>query len=168
MPTKEQISEALRLRNMLTKLFSQYDEVAKMTALLELSTDTERIVQRNITYAARNFLQTNMLPLKSLPAILRQLKNKRVNNAQTHSPSSSVSSSQIIVNGEIRNLPSLSEQEVTEYKSKLIVLEEQRYLVGNMLTEAKARRRFEEVKALEESMYDLDNEISSTKHILGE
>lgn len=46
-----------------------------------------------------------------------------------------------------------------ELKEQLMVLEEQRFLVQEMLSDANKRRRFDEVAALAGSLEDLDKEV---------
>lgn len=49
-----------------------------------------------------------------------------------------------------------------------MVLEEQKYLVENMIERARKGRRMEEVGALKENVNDLDSEISKIKSELGD
>ena len=160
---RTQIEEASRIRKRLIDLFAQYESAAKKIALLPVSSDTERIIQQNIIHASSLYLQTNMLPLQSLPRLLRH----RQNDASSHSPSSSISS-EVIINGEYRPSHGLTDEEEAQEKEKLIVLEEQKFLVANMLSEATSRRRFAEVQTLESSVKDLDAEIDRVRMRLGE
>jgi rabenosyn-5 len=103
-----------------------------------------------------------MLPLKSLPKILKHASphghslsssstngNGRVgalaaikyNDIDSASQVSSAASSQI----------SAMEAEEKELREKLIVLEEQKFLVGEMIEGSKKGRKWDEVKALSES-----------------
>jgi rabenosyn-5 len=50
----------------------------------------------------------------------------------------------------------------------MMVLEEQKYLVENMIDVAKKGKRIEEVRALKESIIDLDGEIEKIKQELGD
>jgi rabenosyn-5 len=94
--------------------------------------------------AAIHFLQANMLPLQSLPKILK---------GKGKSPLSE--------NG-------ISEAKEKELKEKMMVLEEQKYLVENMIERARKGRRMEEVAALKESVEDLEGEIEKIKGELGD
>ncbi len=51
-------------------------------------------------------------------------------------------------------------------REKLIVLEEQRFMVQEMVNNAKGSRRFEEVSALTRNLDELDKEISSLKKLV--
>jgi rabenosyn-5 len=97
--------------------------------------------------AATQFLQTHMLPLQSLPKILK---------GKGKSPLSENTKNGISVAKE------------TELKEKMMVLEEQKYLVENMVARAKKGRRMEEVGALKESLDDLEGEIGKIKRELGD
>jgi rabenosyn-5 len=101
-----------------------------------------------MNHAATQFLQANMLPLQSLPKILK---------GKEKSP--------LAANGAENGL---SEGKEKELKEKMMVLEEQKYLVENMIERAKKGRRVEEVEALKESMGDLEGEIGRIRVELGD
>lgn len=52
-----------------------------------------------------------------------------------------------------------SDAKEKELKEQLMVLEEQRFLVSEMLADANKRRRFDEVAALAASLEELDGEV---------
>jgi len=89
-----------------------------------------------------------MLPLQSLPKILK---------GKEKSPLATVG-----------NENGLSERKEKELKEKMMVLEEQKYLVENMIERARKGRRLEEVEALRESIEDLESEIGSIRLELGD
>lgn len=98
-----------------------------------------------------------MLPLKALPKLLnKQQQGNRslggvgtVSNGGVKSPSSS------------RALTMVTSEDAREkeLKERLMVLEEQRFLVSEMLADANKRRRFDEVAALAASLEELDGEV---------
>jgi hypothetical protein len=90
-----------------------------------------------------------MLPLQSLPKILK---------AKGKSPLSENRTSE----------SKISDAKEKELKEKMMVLEEQKYLVENMMERARKGRRMEEVGALKESMDDLGGEIGKIKRELGD
>lgn len=53
-------------------------------------------------------------------------------------------------------------------KEKMMVLEEQKYLVENMIERARKGRRMEEVGALKESLGELEGEIGKIQKELGD
>lgn len=98
--------------------------------------------------AAKLFLQQHMLPLQSIPKVLR---------GKEKSP--------LAANG---NENGISDAKEKELKEKMMVLEEQKYLVENMIEQAKKGRKMEEVAALKESVKDLAEEIEKIKRELGD
>lgn len=86
-----------------------------------------------------------MLPLQSLPKILKGKEKSPLTQN----------------NG-------MSDAKEKELKEKMMVLEEQKYLVENMIERARKGRRMEEVGALKESMEDLEDEIGKIKKELGD
>jgi len=59
------------------------------------------------------------------------------------------------------------EAEEKELRERLIVLEEQRFLVQEMVRDAKSKRRFEEVESLRGNLGDLEREIDGVGGLLG-
>jgi len=102
-------------------------------------------VQSAINAAAVQFLQTNLLPLQSIPRVLKP---------KTKSP--------------LAETNGISPAKEKELKENMMVLEEQKYLVENMIERARKGRRMEEVGALKENVNDLDSEISKIKSELGD
>jgi len=148
LPTKAQLDEAQKVRKRLLDLFTQYDAVSKRILQTPSTSPTDIRVQMAMNHAATQFLQANMLPLQSLPKILKG-KGK----------------SPLAANGAENGL---SEGKEKELKEKMMVLEEQKYLVENMIERAKKGRRVEEVEALKESMGDLEGEIGRIRVELGD
>jgi hypothetical protein len=148
LPTKAQLDEAQRVRKRLLDLFAQYDAVSKRILQAPSTSPTDVRVQTAMNHAATHFLQANMLPLQSLPKILKgKEKSPLAGNG--------------VENG-------LSEGKEKELKEKMMVLEEQKYLVENMIERAQKGRRVEEVEALRESMGDLETEIGRIRVELGD
>ena len=139
---------------------------------------------------ASQFLHLHMLPLKSLPKIL---KHAQPPSSGTHSRNVS-SSSLVTVNGHLspephgrRDRPSVAaiaethdtssqpsqssqlsalEDEEKEAREQLVVLEEQRFMVGEMLADAQRRRKFEEVESLGRNVVDLEGECAKLREKL--
>ena len=144
LPTKAKLDEAHKVRKRLLDLFTQYDAVSKRILQSPSLSQTDARVQAAVNQAATQFLQIHMLPLQSLPKILKGKENSRLNE-----------------NG-------ISEAKEKELKEKMMVLEEQKYLVENMIERAKKGRKMEEVGALKESIDDLDAEIVKIQEELGD
>lgn len=60
------------------------------------------------------------------------------------------------------------EAEEKELRERLIVLEEQKFLVADMVGDAKKARRFDEVTALQGNLDDLTREIDGVNGMIGQ
>lgn len=109
-----------------------------------------------------------MLPLKALPKLLKQQSvspNRSIgNNAANgaHKPSSSRALTMMT------SERAASDAREKELKEQLMVLEEQRFLVSEMLADANKRRRFDEVAALAASLEELDGEAARVEREITE
>jgi len=180
-PAHNQIAEAAKVRKRLIDSFGKYDLAAKRIRDLPTTSTTQQRLQKAIYQQSANFLNLHMLPLKSLPKVLKHASphghslssssvngngNGRVgalaaikyNDIDSASQVSSTHSSQI----------SAMEAEEKELRERLIVLEEQKFLVGEMIEGAKKGRKFDEVKALSESKGELEKEIDGLRGMLGQ
>lgn len=179
-PTHAQIQEAAKIRKRLTDSFTKYDLAAKRIRDMKSSSPTQIRLQKAIYTAASSFLHTNMLPLKSLPRMLkssssqsshRRLLSSLNNSSSTLSPlrngesapSSQDADTASIAASETSTVASALETEEKEIREKLVVLEEQRFLVQEMVNGARGARRFEEVSALSRNVQELDREIESLR-----
>ncbi|XXG95241.1 hypothetical protein Hte_001501 [Hypoxylon texense] len=173
-PSHVQIQEASKIRKRLVDSFTKYDVAARRIRDMKTDSSTQKQLQKAIYQAASLFLHMHMLPLKNLPRMLK------------HSSSSSSSSSarnRLLPNGHVasplRNgsdvfetasqtsetstVVSALETEEKELRERLIVLEEQKYMVQTMISGAHGARRFEEVSALTRNVEELEIEIDSVK-----
>lgn len=189
-PTPTQLSDATKVRRRLMDAFTQYDVAARRIRDLPTDNPTQERLQKAIYAQATTFLHLHMLPLKSLPKIMKhasphglppprasstdrtaspsarpsggplaQIKaEERTSNhlrppsgvdGTSHSRTSSHSSAQITA----------LEKEEKELQERLIVLEEQKFFVQEMIADANKRRKFDEVAALSGNVEDLDREI---------
>ncbi len=184
-PSKQITTGANKLRTRLLESFTQYDKISRQIVKTNVEIETEKRLKKTIYSMAVLFLQENMLPLKSLPNILKHSNSNRgspISSSQA-SPSPSPSptptptptpvqviepSSQFTrVPTPPEEKPNLSQNEIEEYRNQLIVVEEQKYLVGNMIKEATARRKFDEVAPLQQSLDDLEIFIEDLRKKLG-
>lgn len=152
---------------------------------------TQERLQKAIYQQASNFLHLHMLPLKSVPKFLKHATpngrlpngtsspntvtgngperaarpresalasinyNSTAGNGGTSSPSSETSSAISALESEEKNL-----------RERLIVLEEQKFFVSEMIADANRRRKFDEVSSLAVNMDDLSREIDRVSGIL--
>ncbi|SPO01464.1 related to vacuolar segregation protein PEP7 [Cephalotrichum gorgonifer] len=166
-----QIKEAAKIRKRLIDTFAKYDLASRRLRDLPTTSDTQRRLQKAVHSAASSFLHANMLPLKSVPQMLRRMPHL--------TPSSSTKSSlSPLRNGEAADSETASqasestvisalETEEKDLREKLVVLEEQMFLVRQMVDAAKGARRFEEVTALARNASELEGEIERVKALVG-
>lgn len=113
-----------------------------------------------------------MLPLKSVPQMLRS-RSTNTGRLLTHSTSGLRHSSLAETDtasqtpSEASTAVSQLEHEEKELKERLIVLEEQRFMVQDMLKVAAGGRRFEEVGALRRNLEELEGEIGDVRGKIG-
>jgi len=182
-PTHAQIQEAAKIRKRLTDSFTKYNIAAKRLRDIKTDSPTQQRLQQAIYAAASSFLHTHMLPLKSVPQMLKSgsssssTSNHRrllsgLNGSPSHlSPlrngeSAALSDPETASLGgasEASTAVSALETEEKELRERLVVLEEQRFLVNDMVNSARGSRRFEEVSALTRNREELDREIEALK-----
>lgn len=160
-PTPQQRSEASRTRKRLLDAFTQYDIAAKRIVKLPTDSPTQQQLQRSIYLYSVEFLQTHMFPLKALPKILKQTKSGKLGNGHHRglgSPASIMDDASSVVSSN----PEVDAEEKL-LKEQLAVLEEQKFLVGEMIASAKANRKFEEIGALAQSLGELEKEVEKVE-----
>ncbi|OIW32308.1 hypothetical protein CONLIGDRAFT_572669 [Coniochaeta ligniaria NRRL 30616] len=183
-PTHAQIQEAAKIRKRLTDSFTKYNIAAKRLRDLKTDSPTQQRLQQAIYGAASSFLHTHMLPLKSVPRMLKSgsssgasSSNHRrllsgLNGSSSHlSPlrngesaaSSDPDTASLGGASETSTAVSALETEEKDLRERLVVLEEQRFLVNDMVNNARGSRRFEEVSALTRNREELDREIEALK-----
>lgn len=180
-PTRAQIQEAAKIRKRLTDAFGKYDLAAKRIRDLKTDSPTQLRLQKAVYASASTFLHINLIPLKSVPAMLkshssnhRRLLSGGKNGPSSHSPlrngeSAGFDAETSSLGGasEVSTVVSTAlETEEKEAREKLVVLEEQRFMVQEMLNAARGARRFEEASALTKNLEELDREIENSKRLV--
>ncbi|KAL1843236.1 hypothetical protein VTJ49DRAFT_2567 [Mycothermus thermophilus] len=184
-PTHAQIQEASKIRKRLTDAFAKYDLAAKRIRNLKTDSPTQLRLQKAIYAAASSFLHANLIPLKSVPNMLKTSSsggsNHRGKLALAGIPNGSSplrkGESAPRFDAETSSLGGVSEvsssaaavtleTEEKEARERLMVLEEQRVMVNEMLSRARAARRFEEATALAKNLEELDREIEASKKLV--
>ena len=188
-PTHAQIQDAAKIRKRLIDSFTKYDLAARRLRDMKTSSPAQQMLQKNVYAAASQFLHLNMLPLKSVPHMLRRGTSS---SARLLSASSSANNSTSSLanhnhhhhlsplrNGELADSETASqasetstvvsalETEEKSLREQLVVLEEQRFLVRQMVEGAKGARRFEEVSALTRNAEELEREIEKLQKRVG-
>ncbi|KAJ5115759.1 hypothetical protein N7456_000107 [Penicillium angulare] len=191
-PTPAQLADATKIRKRLTDSFAKYDVAARRIKDLRTNSPTQLRLQKAIYQQASNFLHIHMLPLKSLPKILKNSSQSgdripsRMASPSTpangslpgNRPQSSALAS-IKYNertGASRSTSSLAsdtssavsalEAEEKSLREQLIVLEEQKFFVSEMIADANRRRKFDEVSSLAVNVEDLSREIDRVNGML--
>lgn len=171
-PSRSQIQEAGKIRKRLIDSFAKYGTAAKRIRDLPSSSPTQQRLQTAIYTYASGFLHTNMLPLKSLPQLLRNHSSAHSTSSRstTQPHASGLRHSELAesdtasqANSETSTVVSALETEEKELRERLVVLEEQRFMVEDMLRTATRARRFEEMAALNRNIDELDGEINGLK-----
>ncbi|CAN9362241.1 unnamed protein product [Alternaria alternata] len=166
-PTPQQLTDATKVRKRLMDGFAQFDVAAKRVRDLPTDSPTQQKLQRAVYQQAYSFLSLHMLPLRSLPKILKHAAPQGRSNGGSalasikyndRSAGSVVSSSEV----------SAMESEEKELRERLIVLEEQKFMVSEMVADATKHRRFDEVSSLAQNLEDLNKEIDQINGQLGQ
>ncbi|KAI2633530.1 FYVE zinc finger-domain-containing protein [Hypomontagnella submonticulosa] len=175
-PGHAQIQEASKMRKRLTDSFTKYDVAARRIRDMKTESPTQRQLQKAIHQAASSFLHMHMLPLKNLPRMLKHnsssssssSKNRLLLGTNGHVASPLRNGSDIGLEtasqtSETSTVVSALETEEKDLRERLIVLEEQKYMVQKMISGAHGARRFEEVSALTRNVEELEAEIESIR-----
>lgn len=183
-PTHAQIQEAAKIRKRLTDAFAKYDLAARRIRDMKTDNPTQLRLQKAIYASASTFLHANLIPLKSVPAMLKsQTSNHRRLLSGGNNGSSSSLHSSPLRNGETARFDAETsslggasevstavstalETEEKEARERLVVLEEQRFMVQDMLNRARGSRRLEEAGALTRNLEELDKEIEASKRLV--
>lgn len=171
-PSHNQLTEASKVRKRLIDSFGKYDLAAKRIRDLPTTSTTQQKLQRAIYQQSANFLSIHMLPLKSLPKILKHASPHGSNGLPPNGRSAlaSIKYNDIDSASQISSSSAVSamEAEEKELRERLIVLEEQRFMVTEMVNDAKKARKFDEVQALSGNVDDLTREIDAVNGMLGQ
>lgn len=127
-----------------------------------------------------------MLPLKALPKILKHASPHGMQPINHRTTLSTIDGHLAPPNGRLAAIRSSSpsgggafrdessssavssiETEEKELRERLMVLEEQKFMVGEMLADSQRRRKFEEVESLGRNLEDLGREIDGVQRMLG-
>lgn len=189
-PTHAQIQEASKIRKRLTDAFTKYDLAARRLRDLKTDSKAQLRLQQSVYAAATAFLHTHMLTLKSVPQVLRSRSSQSSQSrllALQHKSNGSTSSLGSHTLSPLRNgepadssetasqagseastQVSALETEEKDLRERLVVLEEQRFMVKQMVDSARGSRRFEEVSALTRNVEELDGEIDALRKRVGD
>ncbi|KAJ6014742.1 hypothetical protein N7540_009333 [Penicillium herquei] len=191
-PSSAQIADASKVRKRLIDSFAKYDVAARRIRDLPTNSPSQQRLQKAVYQQASNFLHLHMLPLKSLPKVLKHASpsgdripshtsspNTPANGspAPTKPQDSALSSikynNRVAASGSNASLASDAssavsalEAEEKSLRERLIVLEEQKFFVSEMIADANRRRKFDEVSSLAVNVEDLSREIDRVNGML--
>jgi rabenosyn-5 len=174
-PTHEQVNQATKTRKRLTDSFMQYESAARRIRDLPTTSPTQARLQKALYQQASTFLHLHMLPLKSLPKMLKHASPhgamSRPNGNASSKPNGGSALASVRFNDLLETGSQVSstrssameslEVEEKELQERLVVLEEQKFMVTEMLNDARKKRRFDEVHALSGNVDDLTKEIDN-------
>ncbi|EDN03270.1 conserved hypothetical protein [Histoplasma mississippiense (nom. inval.)] len=183
-PSPTQLTEASKVRKRLMDSFAQYDIAARRIRDLPTQSPTQAKLQKAIYHQATNFLHLHMLPLKSLPKVLKHATphgSRLPPNANIGVANGGTSALAAIKygNGESANSTaslasdnssaiSALETEEKSLRERLIVLEEQKFFVTEMIADANRRRKYDEASSLVQNAEDLSKEIDRINGMIGQ
>lgn len=155
--------------------FSKYDVAARRIRDLPSDSPTQQALQKAIYRQSTNFLHLHMLPLKTLPKLLKHASPNGLTGHLTPSSRSTSALSSIKYNNidgasQVSSSSAVSalEAEEKQLRERLIVLEEQKFFVGEMIADASRRRKFDEVSSLAQNVEDLNQEIDQITKKIGQ
>lgn len=164
--------------------FAQYDIAARRIRDLPTQSPTQAKLQKAIYHQATNFLHLHMLPLKSLPKVLKHATphgNKLPHNINASITNGGTSALAAIKYGNQEGANSTTslasdnssaisalETEEKSLRERLIVLEEQKFFVTEMIADANRRRKYDEASSLAQNAEDLSKEIDRVNGMIGQ
>lgn len=153
--------------------FTQYNIAARRLRDLPTTSPTQERLQKAVFQQATNFLHIHMLPLKSLPKIMKHASaygmgsSERVatTNGRSNGALASIKYNDIETASQVSSSSAISALEAEErsLREKLMVLEEQSFLVKEQIADANKRRKFDEVSSLAQNVEDLSKEIDQVQ-----
>lgn len=158
--------------------FAQYDIAARRIRDLPTTSETQKKLQKSIHQQATTFLHLHMLPLKTLPKVLKHASphgahprglpltnGVHASNSRTNGALASMRFNDLDSVSQVSSSSAISalEEEEKILRDRQIVLEEQKFFVGEMIADANKRRKFDEVAALAQNVQDLGREIDDVQ-----
>ena len=171
-PSPTQLTEASKVRKRMMDSFTQYNIASRRLRDLPTDSVAQKKLQAAIFQQASNFQYIHMLSIKSLPKILKHAAN-RVPPSPSGRPNGALASIKLndADNSSVassNSALSALESEEKLLRERLMVLEEQAFLIKEQLADAKKRRQFDEAAALKQAVEDLGAEIDQVQGQLGQ
>ncbi|KAF2187875.1 vacuolar segregation protein-like protein pep7 [Zopfia rhizophila CBS 207.26] len=172
-PTPQQLTDATKVRKRLMDAFGQFDNAARRIRDFPTESPTQKRLQKAVYQQAYNFLSLHMLPLRSLPKVLKHAAphgSKLNGRSNGGGALAAIKYNEIEAGSVVSSSSAVSamEAEEKELRERLIVLEEQKFMVSEMVGDATKHRRFDEVSSLAQNLEDLNKEIDQINGQLGQ
>ena len=171
-PSQAQLADATRVRKRLMDSFAQYNVAARRLRDLPTTSTTQQRLQKAVFQQASNFLHVHMLPLKALPKIMKHASayglgsNERMSsNDRPNGALAAIKYNDMETASQASSSSAVSalEAEEKQLRERLIVLEEQSFLVKEQIADANKRRKFDEVSSLAQNVQELGKEIDQVQ-----
>lgn len=159
--------------------FAQYNVAARRVRDLPTLSPTQQQLQKAIFQQATNFLHIHMLPLKALPKLMKHASaHGETGPGERPLPHQHGSGSSLrpinLIHSEHDSISQISstsnnsalsalESEEKALRERVMVLEEQSFLVKEQIVVANKRRKFDEVSSLAQNVEDLSREIDQVQ-----
>lgn len=156
-PPHETLVEATQIRKKLMELFYQYDSVSRKLVACPMNNDTEKRLRHQFHLMSSNFLQEHMLPLKTVPKVLKHLE---CHNNNSPSPSSTPTEEPASSSSSATGLDDTTKKNLNEQKS---VMMEQKSVLKDQISQAIDQ---DEIEPLKQSLTEIENEISNIQQQL--
>lgn len=173
-PSPAQLADASRVRKRLMDSFAQYNVAARRLRDLPTVSPTQQKLQKAVFQQATYFLHLHMLPLKALPKIMKHASAYGIGSNERKSSKdrpngalAAIKYNDVDTTSQASSSSAVSALETEEkvLNERLIVLEEQSFLVKEQIVDANKRRKFDEVSSLAQNVEDLGKEID---HVQGQ
>lgn len=163
-----QLTEAAKVRKRLIDLFGKYDQAAKRIRDLPSKSFTQLKLQKAVYQQSANFLNIYMLPLKSLPKLLKATSSYAPNSLPSFTSLETVKRDTHDLRSQASSSSAASSLEVEERElmEQLIALEEQRFMLNEMLSVARKAQRADEQIILSENMVEIGIECDRLRNML--
>ncbi|CCU74621.1 vacuolar segregation protein [Blumeria hordei DH14] len=168
-PSHAQLNEASKVRKRLMDSFGKYDLAAKRIRDLPSNSPVQLKLQLAIYQQCANFLNIHMLPLKTLPKILKHASPHDSATLRSNFALDNIRKEYRDTSSQISSFSATSgvEAEERQLTEQLIIMEEQSFMLREMLIVARKARRFDELAALGESIAEMERECDRLRGLLG-
>ena len=137
--------------------FEMFEFTNKQILTLECESTAQKTIQKNMSLAATSFIQTQLVPLRSKLSVV--LEKDLINEQMSKRDSTKNVIKTDRTTQDIKN--------INTNREELMVLQEQKFIVENMIVAAKNERKFDEIEALQTNIEDIEKSIAELQKALG-